>query len=98
MSEVVGSELHFEAVNRQRARDGHDARVVDEEIEPRMCPQPASGKFADGAEISHVEALDVDLGPGMPSPDGGGDMLATSRVPHGEGDLGPMDRKFGGRD
>lgn len=94
MAQVIGAELHLEAVGRLAARDGHDPGVVDEEVEPvgvRLAPQP--GELIDRGEVGQVEAAYLERSLGRLGPDLCRGGLALGDVAHSKGDLGPVGRQ-----
>ena len=78
VAEVVGAELHLEAVLGALLGDGHDAGVVDEDVEVAL---PRVGEGVDGGEVGEVEPAHLGL-----AVDGGGGRLALGDVADGEHD------------
>src|ERR1700744_90336 len=62
MTEMVGSELHFETIGRGlAARQRHDAGIVDQEIEGLTAGHPLR-EVGDRGEARQIEALITDSG------------------------------------
>jgi hypothetical protein len=57
MSEMVHSELHLEPVFGTPPRDSHHARVVDEDVDPRMVGADARGGSVHGGQRREIEWL-----------------------------------------
>ncbi len=79
--QVVGADLHLEAVDRLPARDGHDACVVHEGVEPDVLAQEALGEGADGGETRYVELTHLDLRSRVHEPDAVGRGAPFLRAP-----------------
>ena len=78
VAEVVGAELHLEAVLGALLGHGHHARVVDEDVEVAL---PRIGEGAHRGEVGEVELAHLGL-----AVDGGGGRLALGDVADGEHD------------
>ncbi len=78
VAEVIGAELHLEAVRGGAVRDGHHARVVDQQVEALgVAGRPRLGEAAHRAQVGQVEASHVDDGIRRR----GGDVDARRRLP-----------------
>ena len=89
--QVIGAELHLEAVGGVAARDGHDPGVVDEHVETvgvGLPPQP--GELIDRGQVGEIESLYLDGRLRGARADLLGGRLALGHVAHGEGDLGTV--------
>jgi hypothetical protein len=51
VAELVGAELELESVGGLAARCGHDARVVDERVDPRMRLAHPRRELAHGSQV-----------------------------------------------
>ena len=60
VAEVVGRELRFPARSDTCLGAGHDARVVDEDVDAAVRGQEAFGEGPYGVEIGEVERVDLD--------------------------------------
>lgn len=69
MAEVVGAELHLEAVARMPQRQEHHAGVVAEDVDAAVAFGHAVGEALDRCEIGEVERIDFDAGSGMKTAD-----------------------------
>ena len=65
MAEVVGAELHLEAVVRMTQWQEHHAGVVAEDIDAPMAFGHIGREARDRREIGEVERVDFDAGIGM---------------------------------
>ncbi len=62
VTEIIGSELHFETVGRGLpGRQSHNARVVDEQIERRVRGGQASGEIGYRGKICQIEHVETDF-------------------------------------
>ena len=77
VAEVVGADLQLEAVLCARLGRGHDAGVVDQDVEVAV---PALGELPDRREVGEVEPAHRDGTPHV-----GRGLLAPGGVAHGEG-------------
>jgi hypothetical protein len=80
VAEVVRADLRLEAVGGASLGDGHDAGVVDEQVEVAL---PGLGERADGREVREVEVAHLGRAGHRRR-----ELLAAARVAHGEHDVG----------
>lgn len=62
MAEVIGAELHLEAVVRVPQRQEHHAGVVAEDVDAAVARGDVGGEAPDRCEIGEVERIDFDPG------------------------------------
>mgnify|MGYP005987978801 FL=1 len=85
MADVVGCELHLNAVFGHGALwQGHDAGIVDEDVEYVIGLVELSSGFANGALYGEVESEFLDLAGGEFLEDGAGDGLDVGEGAGGE--------------
>ena len=87
--EMVGAELHLEAVGRPAERGVHHAGVVDQQVDALVPVAQRLARTADRVQRSEVEDLDVDLGARRGGPDLVCRGSAFVGVPDGKDDSGP---------
>ncbi len=91
MAEDVGAELEFEAVGCLQAPGrGHDACVVDEDVEWAMLGEFLLGEVAHGTQGGEVENGQLGLGAGRVGVQAGESVFAALPVAAGEHDLGTL--------
>lgn len=92
MAEVVGGQLHFEAVGTLASGNRHDPGVVDQQVESSrpLSSAPPCRELPHAGEIGEIEPLHVDLRVGAGGHDAFGCLLTSCDVPDGEGDLSAM--------
>jgi hypothetical protein len=92
MAEVVRGELQLEAVDgRPPLRQGHDAGVVDQQVDrPATCTAPDS-ELGDRRQIRQIEGLAHYGGAGCRSSDLGCCGFAFGLASGGEHHIGPSD-------
>ncbi|KPC68003.1 hypothetical protein ADL26_20670, partial [Thermoactinomyces vulgaris] len=61
VAEVVGGELALVALRAERARRGHDAGVVHEEVEPVAVGVQTVGELGHRVEVFEVERADLEV-------------------------------------
>ena len=94
MTEVVGAQLHLEAIGGLTPRDRHDAGVVDEQVEALgvgLPPQP--GELIDRGEVGQVEAAYLQGSLRSAGADLLRGGLTLAGVADGQGHLRPMGRE-----
>lgn len=64
VADVVGAELEFVAVGREARWLGHDAGVVDQEVETGGGGEDCGGGCVDGGEVGEIEFEEGDVGGG----------------------------------
>ena len=64
VAEVVGAELHLEPVGRLPAGDGHDAGVVDQDVEPVVSGGETGRERPHRGQIGQVERGHLHVGAG----------------------------------
>jgi hypothetical protein len=65
VSEIIGAQLHFEAVGcHVSRRDRHHAGIVDEQIEMRDRPRYALRAGCNGGKTGEIEWLEADISAG----------------------------------
>ena len=90
VAEVVDGELELESIGREAAlREGHDARVVDEEVEAAVGGEEGLSSGADGGEAGEVEVGGFELGVGDLSEDAVAGGVGFGSIAAGEDDGGP---------
>ena len=57
MPQVIGAELHLEAVHREAVRDRHDAGVVAEHVQRGMPPMERVGEAANDARFERSSSI-----------------------------------------
>ena len=98
VAEVVGPELHLEAVGGRATRDRHDARVVDQQVEPlRVLVRPGVGEAADGGEVGEVQAAHPHGRGGRLGEDPVPCLGSLARIADGERDVGAVGGELPGR-
>ena len=89
MAEDVRAELEFESVCcLQTPGRGHDAGVVDEDVERAMLGEFLLGKVAHGAEGGEVKNGQLGVSAGRVGVQAGESVFAALTVAAGEHDLG----------
>ena len=68
MAEVVDAHLALEAVRRARVRHGHDAGVVDEQVEALVALAEGVREAPDGVEAGQIELHEDGIGGGKLGP------------------------------
>ena len=63
VAQVIGPELHLEAVDGLAPRDGHDARVVDEDVQCRVPLPIQVGKSPHRREIGEIHKAELRAAP-----------------------------------
>jgi hypothetical protein len=85
VAEVVGAELQLEAVGGLAVRRGHDAGIVDQQVEALV--RATSRERSHGIERAEVERLDVERRGRRALADRSRGALALGRVAAGEHDV-----------
>ena len=90
VTEMVRGELHLPPLRSPQLRGGHDAGVVDQDVQR---PVPVGDEGRDGRLISEIQRRDQDPLVAGAGRDVFGGTRASLDVAHGQGDLGVRARE-----
>jgi hypothetical protein len=96
--EVVGRELELPALRRRRPRRGHDAAVVDQQVELGVLGGDLLGERAHALLAREVELADLELGAGRRRADLLGRPLAFRARAAAHDHVRAMTRELAARD
>ena len=94
VAQVVGAELHLEAVRRDPAGNRHDAGVVDQHVQTAVGCRKGLCEAADRSQVRQIERKHLKAGRGDDAFDLPGGLLPFLRIPHSQHDVRALRRQY----
>ena len=97
MRQIIDAELGLEPVlGRVAAGQGHDAGVVDQDVDGPGGVQLTLGEGGDGGQVAQVQRIEPHIGARMPGADQPFGLGALDRIAGGQNDLSALARQHQG--